>query len=709
MFFSNVCSKAVQTSCFSCRHPIYRRLATCHVAMPPARAKSVVSGPPKRRGSGASTATSAVCSSITKGCASVVAKAKRAAATAGSKALAKALSMRNVDGAEVGPVAGICRDESGAIICRRCKVKGSDPDTWAKFVYATEEGVTVKRLDESIDACKKCHRVYEMAFSAGGTWEEVTMETNCNVQANSEFEGACKVFDGFEKRFKEEEVQERRACGARALVLQRGLRPAEFFLRFQRSHEDLGLPLQNLFHPDRSYFQGVLVKDDGKFGDLGVIYEYWSEFGADFTTKHMTATLQLHPMQGKAVFDHLVSPSGGENDNMKRLRNANVKNLNVESIHEAIRTLEAQQLVADELKLAEPCALLCAAVANDLGASPRGVATLGVETPQASGHKRKASSLDGDMETPRSEKGDQDVDMESISGLLDSDPVEQRIRECSLSVILGGKRLGHKRRRMKEIMDDLYSDASEVTRAESHAIANRLSARLKSANYADKVADEIWVLSSKNEDVFEAVDNLLENGASFTSTNMESFLKRRLQGFGLEIFSSDVHLEGFLLVASAWSTPTVGLPELKGIGKGFMALDLELHFVTATELTEFVPLRATMAKIDGSVLDKAVTMTKFVFAFFFTPLMANYEKIGRAAALNALLLLDKGLAKAPAEMASEWADTAYAMMVAARFLVHLLNPLDTSYVTEFEDVLERFALGYACSMALQYENGFPFQ
>jgi hypothetical protein len=670
-------------------------LVVCLQVVMSAKAKSMMSSMPKqvpaRRSSVASSVGSTVAKS-TQVCASVKAKQKRAAATAGSKALAKALSLRSVEGMPIVPTDGVSRDENGSIICRRCKVKGIDPDNWAKFVNVVQDGVFVKRVDETIDACKKCYRVYEIGFTAGGTWEEVTMETDSDPNANSEFEGAVKVFDGMAKLFKDEEVHERRGCGARALVVQRGLRPAEFALRFQRSHEDLGLPLQNLFHPDRSCFQGVLVKDDGNFGGLGVIYEYWSEFGADFTTKHMTPTLQLHPLQGKAAFDHLLLPSGGENENIKRLRLANVKNLNVESIQAAIRTLETQQQLASDLAEDEAPTLVMGTVPCNGTASQLGLATLEVSTPQGSRYRTNAVSLDGDMDTPYSEKEGQELERVSLSGGGLDDPVEQRIVECCLSVILGGKRLGHKRRRIKDIMDELYLDTNEATRAESQLSANRYAARLKSADYADKVADEVWVLSTKNEHIVEAVDDLIDNGASFTSSNMESFLKRRFHGFGMDIFSSEVHMESFLHVACAWCTPTVGLPVLTAIGKSFLVLEHDLHFATSTELSEFIPLRATMATIDGGVLDKSISMTKSVFTYFFSPLMANFEKIGSAPALTSLLLLDKGLAKAPADTTSDWADTAYAMIVAARFMVHLINPLDKSYVSEFEDALECFAL-----------------
>ncbi len=59
--------------------------------------------------------------------------------------------------------------------------------------------------------------------------------------------------------------------GASVCIRFRGITPAEFLIRWpERNWKHVpGLRMVDIRHPDRSFFKGFVIRDDGKFAPLG--------------------------------------------------------------------------------------------------------------------------------------------------------------------------------------------------------------------------------------------------------------------------------------------------------------------------------------------------------------------------------------------------------------------------------------------------------
>ena len=128
-----------------------------------------------------------------------------------------------------------------------------------------------------------------------------------------------------EKPFYDRAVEKLKTLEGTASVKLKGLNLTEFKLRFGQSPQDIGLKLRDLVFPsmNNTKFKGILVKDDGSMGALGVDYEFAMKLTLQDTETFLDARNNIHQGQADKVVTYLSSPSMAEDQLWKDLRNCN--------------------------------------------------------------------------------------------------------------------------------------------------------------------------------------------------------------------------------------------------------------------------------------------------------------------------------------------------------------------------------------------------
>eukprot|EP00959_Pyramimonas_sp_CCMP1952_P364514 7633271-Pyramimonas_sp.AAC.1 len=184
-----------------------------------------------------------------------------------------------------GGVAAAAHDEIPKKLapCSRCGANATDigADNWAFIVTKTDRKGVVTETTMYGNGCKKCWCVYNIGFSMDGSWSHVCGRCKLEPVYNESFSKSCviweKSLDPSQKEFFPRTVTKNIQAGARAFIILKGLRPAEFLLRFKKEHHELGITLKDLPQPFYSTekYKGILMHDDGLFQNLGVRYELY--------------------------------------------------------------------------------------------------------------------------------------------------------------------------------------------------------------------------------------------------------------------------------------------------------------------------------------------------------------------------------------------------------------------------------------------------
>ena len=185
-------------------------------------------------------------------------------------AVAKALAKTSVD-----PTKQL---KGSKCVCRRCRAKAADGVPWGQCLEKSGASKFAADRVPIDDACEACWCVYQQGdYEIGDNGLQQVDDECCeDPTKNEEFDMAVKLRDdGSVKPWLPQIMSVARRQMVVAKISHRGLRPDEFEIRFQgKKPADLGYKLQDLVHPDQSVYKGVLLRDDGSFGCLGVCYEF---------------------------------------------------------------------------------------------------------------------------------------------------------------------------------------------------------------------------------------------------------------------------------------------------------------------------------------------------------------------------------------------------------------------------------------------------
>ena len=208
--------------------------------------------------------------------------------------------------------------------CRRvsCGAIPVDGQVW---------GTTVQRAGQKSecvgDACFRCAGT-QSSFEVLGDWASIADQCNTDKAMNVKFEDAAKVWDRVQAGETmmdwfptEAATVQRRSWDA--MVWYRGLRPAEFDRVFGYSHEERGLPLEDLHDPRTVgvMYKGVLVPEDARI-PVGVGVSYRLTEGGDVrqATRYMDYMQVYRKEQIAETWDSLIKPSRNELSGYKKLR-----------------------------------------------------------------------------------------------------------------------------------------------------------------------------------------------------------------------------------------------------------------------------------------------------------------------------------------------------------------------------------------------------
>ena len=176
------------------------------------------------------------------------------------------------------------------------------------------------------DACARCWAAFKQGdYEVTKTWDVLADECLENSHTDDEFELSCAIQQGnVKKEWPPQEMKLVRQHTMSAKVCYRGIRPCEFAKRFSRHPHELGFKLQDLVHPDQTSFKGVLIRDDGTFGCVGVQYEFGTSIAVCIGEVKLHEARRIRESQATELFGFFTAPSGDEDPNIKKLRLASL-------------------------------------------------------------------------------------------------------------------------------------------------------------------------------------------------------------------------------------------------------------------------------------------------------------------------------------------------------------------------------------------------
>ena len=127
------------------------------------------------------------------------------------------------------------------------------------------------------------------------------------------------------KSYYDRTVEKTKALEGCATIRLKGLNPSEFQQRFKYAPQDLGFKLRDLVYPsmNNTKYKGVLVRNDGSFGELGVDYDFTMKLSLQDTETFLDSANHIHQGQADKIVTYLSCPSQAEDQMWKDLRNCN--------------------------------------------------------------------------------------------------------------------------------------------------------------------------------------------------------------------------------------------------------------------------------------------------------------------------------------------------------------------------------------------------
>ena len=581
------------------------------------------------------------------------------------------------------------------LVCRRCKSKAKEVP-WGRYLEKSSGfGVGVPLGD----ACARCWAAFRQGdYEVTTTWEMLADECLENSKNNEEFELSCGIQEGIiKKEWPSQSMRLVRQQTMNAKVCYRGLRPCEFANRFSCHPQQLGFKLQDLVHPDQTSFKGVLIRDDGSFGCVGVQYEFATSIAVCIDEVKLDEARRIRESQATELFGFFTAPSGEEDPNIKKLRLAT---LTVEEVEQAVAKLSANETPAvsaagfdhaediehhDGADAAEEQVVKSCYAGPTFKRSdtPRSLASEPPSAKKARLSGQGQDTLEGDM----SGGGDQatrglDADSACESDQERADPDGARVRSICLLSILEGNRVGHKRRRLREKADELLKNPTE----ENKLLAGRFFERLQLADTAEKVSSLNNIMVDDMEVLAKRVNELKPHVSAWPRKVQEALLARACSELGKQVFQDGVVDKLFSKLA------------LWDFGKD--TAGGEVMFMP----TDFDPLAPTLCGIDASFKDKSAAFESLIMSHYIAPICRLADSGCKQRVIAAIEKLCSAVVGAPilvyGDDEEEHGDTCCRILQSCRCLLHLLDPLDVEYASDF-DTLFRLTPDIANASASQ--------
>lgn len=597
----------------------------------------------------------------------------------------------------------LARDDDGDVRCRRNSCSASIKDTpWGITLKVPKKGGKFETVPcDTIDACSSCYTAYMMGKQVEGPWSVVADECNASPAKEQEFEIlATNVQDPAKRAFICGQVHVNTIAGMRAAIRHRGLRPWEFKEVFEKEIAGLNVPLKDLLHPDGSQYKGILVIDNGTrdFKGHGVLYEWFREISTQWWDVKMSSNTQMCQEQGASTFKYFTTPKDQEESMMKKLRNCT---LDPQAILDMIAKPGPQvdaegdggtrgedgeedddepeglgPIVAESVYQG---AVLHPAVVPQAASSMKGGKR------QSSARKSTAGESVMTGSRKKAKKGASADDLRDDLG-SDSDAVldanEIHIRNVDCDTILSGDRLGHKRRRLRDVMQDLGSDkdGNDLVQVDSatQAIISRMQTKLDIADVAETLSNVKSIAGMKKEKLNEKIDKVKMYVTAWPTDVQVALVKKTLGDMGECMLSDSSCVKEMLRTITLWTTDSAGTP-------------LRLA-ATGAEITvgmEFDPKHPALIACQGSPKTMSNNYQKIFANFVMAPLF-DATPGAEETVQSVLECIEAELVNAQADLDSHVGDAVYSCLTAARGCLYLLRPSDTEHETDFNKLTMKY-------------------
>lgn len=223
-------------------------------------------------------------------------------------------SIRSTASSSSGSTSVVPALASKAKCCRRatCKMP-PNPDNWGEYdTKMTKDGRVTKTPVGEV--CGNCVSTYlKGGFELSGTLAQVIDLCNQDGETNRKFTLADRRRLGQDSILHvQNEVSKLLDTGMSVKVKLRGLTPAQFLSRFEKTPQQAKRKIRSLPHPSGANYKGVMVIDDGTLGGRGFHYSYKKSIKVGKKEYHMPHTEHLLENQAQELFDDLLLPSKDE-------------------------------------------------------------------------------------------------------------------------------------------------------------------------------------------------------------------------------------------------------------------------------------------------------------------------------------------------------------------------------------------------------------
>ena len=572
-----------------------------------------------------------------------------------------------------------------ALACRRCKVKAKEGVIWGEWVSRTGKDGTMTHAPVG-EQCGRCYSTFKQGDyeTTHGSFHDLCddLELDMTGDKDREFEQSCQIREGeVAKTFPPSSMDLGRSQKFRARVFLRGLKPSEFSQRFHgKSPAQCGYSLQDLVHPDQSLYKGVLLKDDGRFGCLGVSYSYESELAVILKEEHMGPQRQVRAQQGMDLFNYFTSPSAEEDQHLKRFRLTTLTPSDVEEAIEKLGKLGGSEteraLGSDESVEAAGNQEVAAVESKSSAFAGFSLRQSDLHTPNEKRKTADASSLGLPSGSPHSVHGGGSncQDASDVDEDADVDPITARVLSIRLFTILGGNRMGHKRRRLREKVQHLSKNDDDASKSE----AARYLDRLGLADVADDLSNSTTVRMLALPELEAKIDKISPQVSQWPSPVQISLLHRYCSEHSDALVDETANVGRILPLICLWEVS--------------LAADTELEeFVQLAVGLTFHPKAPTLRACDGSFQEKCLSFKELFVSEIILPIIRLTNNANRSKAADVVGILDKTLVSAPVvefngDEASHPA-AVYVLTVVARCLLHLLVPSSSKHQADFNLVI----------------------
>lgn len=391
---------------------------------------------------------------------------------------------------------------------------------------------------------------------------------------------------------------------------------------------------------------------------------------------------RIRQSQGMDVYSLYTSASGEEHDMVKKVR---LTTLAVGDVEAAIKSASSDKRAEEEREGSEQDDEddedVRSAVVSACGAPTlrRMITKLDLRSTPDTKKKKTDDSLAEKSTGKLSAIGGDDSDLESAGGGSTADQDISRLRKVCLTAILDGNRLGHKRRRLKELRDKFEEE--KLTDPEKGRKATMFTERLSLAQAAEEISGEKWIQTAARHTLDAHIGKLKEHVTMWPSKIQKALLTRACCDVTLDIWRPTVS-DDLMDILRLW-------PDSDG-DMGDVADDDQITMVY--QALDFDPQAPTLRNIDGVFKDKVDSFEQLFHDCFVMPLLRAVDNDrSKPACTKVLQDMCSVIAEAPMVSCQEdtesFGDACGRCMQALRCMLHLVDPSRSSeYIADFEHI-----------------------